>query len=38
MTLEKILCLAVGFFMGVFATVIVTVLIADWKDKRSRLK
>ncbi len=38
MTLEKILCLAVGFFMGICFTVIVTVLIADWQDKRSKLK
>lgn len=34
MTIEKLLCLGVGFVIGVAFTIIVSVCLVDWMDKR----
>lgn len=36
MTIEKILCLGVGFLMGVMFSVIGFVLLSDWLDEREK--
>ena len=38
MTLDKILCLGVGFVFGVFASVVGFVCLMDWIDERDARK
>ena len=36
MSIEKVLCLGVGFFLGVCFCVLMFVCLSDWMDERER--
>lgn len=38
MTIEKLLCMGVGFFAGICVTVIGMVCLSDWLDERDQRK